>query len=47
MSPGMFILSPDEEILFGEETLPKGGEGAGIYVARLKEAQARLGAEKP
>jgi formylglycine-generating enzyme required for sulfatase activity len=51
ISPGMFILDPrvedsrprSERILVGEAALPKWGGGAEVYIARLKEAQARMG----
>ena len=54
VSPGNFILDPrtDDEsrdavkwILVDERELPKWGGGADIYVAKLKDAQAKLGEE--
>ena len=53
VSPGNFLLDPrvtDEEpevakrILIGERELPKWGGGAEVYIAKIAEAQAKLGA---
>ena len=53
VSPGNFLLDPrvpDEEseaakrILIGERELPKWGGGADVYIAKIAEAQAKLGA---
>jgi hypothetical protein len=53
VSPGNFLLDPrvpDEDhdvakhILIGERELPKWGGGADVYLAKIAEAQAKLGA---
>jgi formylglycine-generating enzyme required for sulfatase activity len=53
VSPGNFLLDPrvddsetdpDARILVGERELPKWGGGADVYLAKIAEAQAKLGA---
>lgn len=38
VSPGCFVLAPDGTVLVGEEDLPKSGDGAEVWIDRVREA---------